>query len=121
MLISPDGRLLATRDTLGVVTFWDLASGEPLRQLGPFSPAGSPIPQGASAMAFSPDGKLFAVGAVDNTVRVWDTTTMLETHLFLGHILTITKVVFSRRRQKPLLRLPRWDGADVGPGRMIRG
>jgi WD40 repeat protein len=46
-------------------------------------------------MAFSPDGKSFAVGAVENTVQVRDTTTLLETHLFLGHILTITKVVFS--------------------------
>jgi WD40 repeat protein/transcriptional regulator with XRE-family HTH domain len=69
---SPDGKLLATGDTDGVVRRWDPVTrhpvGAPLR-------TGSGTVGGVYAVAFSPDGKLLASTDADGAMRLWDPAT----------------------------------------------
>jgi WD40 repeat protein len=74
--LSPGGELLAAAgwvpgskkaaNRLGKVQLWNLATGKVAHTLGGW--------KGASpCLAFSPDGKLLATGASDETVRLWET------------------------------------------------
>ena len=73
---SPDGKVLAAAadspggDGSGEVQLWDVANRQ---QMG--NPLTDPSPHnGVRAMAFSPDGKILAIG-IDDTVELWDETT----------------------------------------------
>ncbi len=48
-----------------------------------------------SAVAFSPDGKLFALGGADATVRLWSTAGLAEVRAFRGHADWVTGVAFT--------------------------
>jgi WD40 repeat protein len=68
-VLSPDGRRVLTASHLGMTAqLWDLATGQPL------SP---PIkhPDWVMAVAFRPDGQMFATGCKDRTARVWNAAT----------------------------------------------
>jgi len=66
MVFSSDGRLLCTASE-GVVTIWDAATGDRVREL--------PITGKVDALAVSPDGSLVAAGGYDNTFHVWQVST----------------------------------------------
>jgi len=73
LAFSPDGRLLAGGGPYGWVTFWDVSSGEALHVLRLHTAIVNPnvgLPEDVNAVAFSPDGKLFASGSNDKTVIV---------------------------------------------------
>ncbi len=73
---SPDGKWLATADER-VVRLWDAATGKDVREYrGPTDAVRS--------VAYSPDGKTIAAGAIDETVFVWDAATARELHRFKG-------------------------------------
>ncbi len=93
-VISPDGRRMASVDLGAVLSLWDLETKTRIRQINAFS-ADGPIGALADTLAFSPDGKYLAVGMRDSTVRVWDTTTLLEVHTLVGHISPTLKLAFS--------------------------
>jgi WD40 repeat protein len=62
---SPDSRLLATGDWVGVIRLWDTLTGAEIAVLpGHRGPVLS--------LAFAPDGKLFASGGADTTVLLWE-------------------------------------------------
>jgi glucose/arabinose dehydrogenase len=69
---SPDGALLASAYSGGVIRLWDLATGQ---QHGQVLQAGSGGQAGMTAIAFSPDGGLLASAYRDGTIRLWDPAT----------------------------------------------
>jgi WD40 repeat protein len=76
---SPDGRLLASGDTVGEVRVWDLPAGT-LRYVLPV--LGSAV----YALAFSPDGKsLTAAVQGDGDINVWEAETGEPDGVLKGH------------------------------------
>ncbi len=70
LTFSPNNKTLAVATGDGVVHLLDIAKGQEFRQFLP-PPGRYPPP---SAIAFSPDGRLLALGVVSqNVITVWDT------------------------------------------------
>ena len=65
---SPNGQLIASVSSGGLVVIWEVASGEEVKRL----------PGDARCVAFSPDGRLLAIGGLKRTVQVWDLDTVLS-------------------------------------------
>jgi WD40 repeat protein len=82
---SPDGKLLASVDTDGLIIIWDVASGQELRTFS--------VPSAWSgAVAFSPDSKTIAYGH-SLGIKLWDVISGRELKSFeKGHS---TSVAFS--------------------------
>jgi WD40 repeat protein len=47
-------------------------------------------------LAFTPDGRLLALGSSDATVRVWDVMAVKELRCFEGHRGVVNSLAFSR-------------------------
>ena len=47
------------------------------------------------SVAFSPNGSQLASGSNDNTIRLWDVDTGIQTHRLTGHTLSVNSVAFS--------------------------
>ena len=71
----------------GTVKLWDTSSG---RQIWANS-----HPNGAVAVAISPDGGLVATGGRDKNVRLWDSGTGKLLHLLSGHTGEVLSLTFS--------------------------
>ena len=50
---------------------------------------------GVGTVAFSPDGRRFATGSWDRTIRIWDANNNVCTHVFNGHSGRIRSLAFS--------------------------
>jgi WD40 repeat protein len=77
---SPSGHLVASTTERGPITVWDVVTGRARATLGREleEPLIRNIPRGMparNALAFSPDGRLFAAPTVTGKLSVWDTTT----------------------------------------------
>lgn len=85
---SPDGEMVAssggTHD--GTVRFWNARSGKQTRRLA--------VPGGSAALAFSPDGRLLAVGTL-NSVILWDVQTGKRLQELTGPSEVVFSVCFS--------------------------
>lgn len=64
MVISPDGKMLATSSTLNAILLWDLASGRLIRRLE--------HPSVASVVFFTPDSKTIFTKTYTVGLHVWD-------------------------------------------------
>jgi WD40 repeat protein len=94
---SPDGKTLAagacaqqtgSRCPDGIITLWDISSGNELRTLKGHS-------EMVVSVAYSPDGKTIASGARDNMIKIWDVDTGQELGILTGHTGWIFSVAFS--------------------------
>ena len=93
---SPDGNL-ALSGGEKTLELWDMAAGRELRTFSSHT-------DGVLSVALSPDGKLAlsgsrallpSIGAVDNTLKLWDVATGRELRTFSGHTANVWAVAFS--------------------------
>jgi WD40 repeat protein len=87
MALSPDGKLFAFSYS-NEVMLWDASSTQEPVLLAKRD-------GNVSALEFSPDGKLIAVGDSDGMVQVWDAVKRTEAHTFKGHKDEVTALAFS--------------------------
>jgi WD40 repeat protein len=92
LAFSPDGRMLATGDFAGAIRFWDVATGQAMRQ---------PLKHDHSVrlLRFSPDGrKLLAaggiLGGVKGEARLWDVASREPLSPVLDHFGEVRDVAF---------------------------
>lgn len=86
---SPDGQRIVTgarrRGNTGIIKLWDAA-------LHPRSLRGHDKP--VHSVTFSPDGRSIATAGSDKTVKLWDATTLKNTHNLSGHLHRVDSVAF---------------------------
>lgn len=88
VLLSPDGRLLATREySTGIITLWEVASGKQLRTINDSATVRS--------IAFSPDSRLLASGSEDRTIKLWNAASGKKVRTLSGHSDAVNCVAFS--------------------------
>ncbi|MCG9134215.1 sigma-70 family RNA polymerase sigma factor [Candidatus Poribacteria bacterium] len=87
--VSPDGKTVVSGDTWeGTLILWDTETGEQLERHTTYTDnlirrfkiwidkhRTRPYPNAVKALAFSPDGKIFASGHSDGILRLWDAET----------------------------------------------
>jgi WD40 repeat protein len=83
---SPDGKKIATADTDGTVTLWNL-SGQKLRTIVKYSSI-------ITSVRFSPDGKTIAASSADGIIKLWSLNGQ-ELKTFKGHVESVTSLSFS--------------------------
>ena len=88
LAFSRDGKILASGGRDSAVRFWDVATGNRLREI---TEMGAPI----TSVAFSPDGETVAVGRIDEVVRIFDATTGAMVRAFEGNGTYVPAVSFS--------------------------
>src|SRR5262249_38011301 len=67
IIVSPDGRRIATSQWDGTIVLWDMATGSELvRHKGTEAPV--------TSLAISWDGRILAAGYADSTILLWDLT-----------------------------------------------
>jgi RNA polymerase sigma factor (sigma-70 family) len=82
LIFSADGKTLASGSSQGTADLWDVAAGQHLRTLPGFNRAGRRRDGSAYiavfSLAFSPDGKILALGGSDGAIELWDTAAARE-------------------------------------------
>ena len=87
LFMAARGDRVAIRGARGLPEIWDLGTGSRVAELD--------LPQGGCGLAFSPDGRLLAVGARDTTIRVFDATDGRQLLALRGHELQSCSVAFN--------------------------
>lgn len=100
VVISPDGKLLASASVDKTVRIWRLTSANAHQtalpslpgQLRHTLPAHPPC---VLTVAFSPDSTLLASGGGDNRVQIWDSNSGQLRHILTGHTNWVWSIAFS--------------------------
>ena len=105
LALSTDGRIFARGSGVGLhhggpkgqISLWNTSAGNRETKTGGHSPLNpwSKKRAGIRALAFSPDGKTFASGSEDMTVRIWNTKRGSKRATLKGHTGWVTAVAFS--------------------------
>lgn len=85
---TPDGNLLATGHDDGLIVFWNIDTGLPVRSLTGHSDT-------VSSLTFDATGSRVASGSYDGAVRVWSMEGGEEIVVLSGHTGRVTTVAFS--------------------------
>ena len=85
---SPDGKLLATGGSDGVVRCWEVTSGREILTCKGHS-------SWVRSVAFSPDGKTLASGSSDKSIKLWDCHSGECLQTWQGHSNLVNSVTFS--------------------------
>jgi WD40 repeat protein len=88
MVLSPDGRLIASGGEDSPIRIWDSATGAELKILRGHTDE-------VCALTFSPDGKRIVSGSMDKTIRVWNVSSGEELMTLRGNDATVSAVTFS--------------------------
>ncbi|MBG1270457.1 WD40 repeat domain-containing protein [Nostoc sp. WHI] len=98
LAFSPDSQLLASGDSTGTITLWQLKKGwfQPLiaKKIKTFSHVSK---QPINTLAFSPDGITLATGHGDNNggITLWDIKSGKKLQTFAGHAVSASRVCCS--------------------------
>jgi WD40 repeat protein len=97
VVVSPDGRLLATASQDQTICLWELTAEPPRggELLARRSLVGPLNTLRISGLAFSADSRRLAASGFDQTVRLWDVTSGDETLTLRGHRDLVAGVAFS--------------------------
>ncbi len=87
VIFSPDGKLLATGDSDGVVRLWEASSGREILTCKGHTNV-------VQSVAFSPDDEILASGSYDQTIRLWDVKTGECLKVLDGHTESVMSVTF---------------------------
>ncbi|MBE9121550.1 NACHT domain-containing protein [Tychonema sp. LEGE 07199] len=88
VIFSPDGKLLATGDSNGVVRLWEASSGREILTCKGHTNV-------VESVAFSPDGKILASASYDKTIKLWDVKTGECLKVLQGHTESVMSVTFN--------------------------
>jgi hypothetical protein len=100
LIFAPDGRSLAFADRNGTVRLWETATGRMRRTFRSRTPPVRPdwgsytLDDLVAALAFSPDGRLLALGW-EHEVYLWDALTSEQVGHFAGHEGKVTALAFA--------------------------
>ncbi|MEG4441546.1 NACHT domain-containing protein [Microcoleus sp. AT9_B5] len=88
VIFSPDGQLLATGDSDGVVRLWEASSGREILTCKGHTNV-------VESVAFSPDGEILASASYDKTIKLWDVQTGECLKVLQGHTESVMFVTFN--------------------------
>ncbi len=88
VVISPDGKRIASASLDGTLKIWDAVSGATVLTITGHE-------GGVNGVAFSPDGMRVASAGVDKIVRIWDALSGQGTFMLRGHADEVSSVAFS--------------------------
>ncbi|TAF28468.1 MAG: hypothetical protein EAZ69_26645 [Oscillatoriales cyanobacterium] len=88
VIFSPDGKLLATGDSDGIVRLWEASSCREILTCKGHTNV-------VESVAFSPDGKILASASYDKTIELWDVKTGECLKVLQGHTESVMSVSFN--------------------------